>query len=225
MSYITIKNLTKSYGKNNPTPIIKNISFEIESGKSVAIIGKSGSGKSTLLHLLSGLLKPTDGVILFEGQEISKYSERQRDNFRSQNIGFIFQSFYLLPNGNALENVMLPLEIVGSKKAKEKAIEYLKLVGLGDKLYAKTKDLSGGQKQRVCIARALVNSPKVIFADEPTGNLDSETAEQIMELLFEISKKLGTTLIIVTHDHDIMAKCERGIHILDGKVGSIDNFS
>lgn len=226
MSYITIKNISKSFGKKTKTNVLNNLNFEIQKGESLAILGKSGSGKSTLLNIISGLLKPDQGEVLYEGKELFAKNAKDPFRFRNQNIGFVFQSFHLQPNNTVFENVILPLEISGKvgKVEKERVGEILDLVGLGDKTKEKVVNLSGGQKQRVAIARSLINNPKVIFADEPTGNLDSQTSQQITNLLFDIQKNLGTTLVIVTHDEELAAKCNRGIHLQDGKILSEDVF-
>jgi putative ABC transport system ATP-binding protein len=226
MSYIQIKNISKSFGKNKQTLVLDNINLEIESGESLAILGKSGSGKSTLLNIISGLIQPDSGEILYGGKSLFAKASKDPYKFRNQQIGLVFQAFYLQPNNTVFENVFLPLEIAGkiSKKDKNRVMEVLDLVGLKDKFKEKTINLSGGQKQRVAIARSIVNNPSVIFADEPTGNLDSETGEQITEVLFNIQKTLKTTLIIVTHDHDLAEKCQKGIHIKNGKIASFDEF-
>jgi putative ABC transport system ATP-binding protein len=227
MSFIQIKNISKSFGKQTKTTVLNNLSFEIDQAESVAILGKSGSGKSTLLSIISGLLRPDQGEVLYDGVNLFSKNSKDPFLFRSQNIGLVFQAFHLQPNNTVFENVFLPLEIAGktSKADKKRVAEVLEMVELGDKLNERAINLSGGQKQRVAIARSLINNPKVIFADEPTGNLDSQTSNQIIKLLFDIQKKLGTTLVIVTHDEEIAEKCHRGIHILDGNIGSIDAFN
>lgn len=221
---ITVKHLTKTYGKKEAAfRALTDVSFEIPEGSSVAIIGKSGSGKSTLMHAMSGLDKPEKGEVLFGERNILNLSRRQLDRFRAQEIGFIFQSFFISPNETALHNVLLPLEIarVPLRGRKAKALAALKDVELTDKAGSLGRNLSGGQKQRLAIARALINQPSVIFADEPTGNLDSTTGEHIMRLLFKLQKERGTTLFIVTHDEDIAARCEILIRIKDGRIESI----
>jgi putative ABC transport system ATP-binding protein len=227
MSFIQIKNISKSFGKQTKTTVLDNLSFEIQRAESIAILGKSGSGKSTLLSIISGLLRPDQGEVLYDGVNLFSKNSKDPFLFRSQNIGLVFQAFHLQPNNTVFENVFLPLEIAGktSKADKKRVAEVLEMVELGDKLNERAINLSGGQKQRVAIARSLINNPKVIFADEPTGNLDSQTSNQIIKLLFDIQKKLGTTLVIVTHDEEIAEKCHRGIHILDGNIGSIDAFN
>ena len=225
MSTIQIKNISQSFGKKVKTQVLKNVSFEIPSNTSLAILGKSGSGKSTLLNIMSGLIKPDEGEVLYNGQNLFD-GKKDPYKFRNQKIGLVFQSFHLQPNNTVFENVFLPLEIGGktNKQAKDKVKEVLEMVGLGDKLKEKAVNLSGGQKQRVAIARSLVNDPEIIFADEPTGNLDTETSEQIVKALFDIQEKLKTTLVIVTHDESLAEKCQHGIFIKDGEVQGVDEF-
>lgn len=218
---IRLKNVGRSYGKkSNKFDALKNINLTITKGESVAIIGKSGSGKSTLMHILALLDKPTDGEIFIKGTPANKLSTSNLNKIRNKSFGFVFQSFFMNANDSVLSNVMVPLVIAGVpyRKRKEKAIAALKSVGLIDKINSKANDLSGGQKQRVCIARAIVNSPSVIFADEPTGNLDSKTGEKVKNLLFGLNKKRGITLVIVTHDPDLANLCDRQIYIKDGEI-------
>lgn len=221
---IEIRNITKTYGKKpNIFTALSDVNFSLPDGASVAILGKSGSGKSTLMHVMSGLDRPQKGEVVIDGQNILKLKEKQVDRFRAQKIGFIFQSFYVQGNEKVSDNVSLPLEIarqpIGARKKKIQAA--LKAVDLQEKINNKAKDLSGGQKQRLAIARAIVGDPKIIFADEPTGNLDSTTGSKIEELLFGYNKNKGATLVIVTHDADLAAKCDIQIHIKDGKIESI----
>jgi putative ABC transport system ATP-binding protein len=216
---IKVKDLHKSYGnKKNLFEALKGINLEINKGESIAIIGKSGSGKSTLMHLLAGLDNATTGEIWVDGQNLANLSQKQLAIFRNQKFGFIFQQFFLQPRYSSLENVILPLKIrgVSKKQRTEMGLLALEEVDLTDKAKNKATDLSGGQKQRVCIARALVAQPEVLFADEPTGNLDSENGEKIIDLLFDLNKKKGITLIIVTHDEDLAKRCDRQIQIKDG---------
>lgn len=218
---IQLKNVGRSYGKkSNKFDALKNINLTITKGESVAIIGKSGSGKSTLMHILALLDKPTAGEIFIKGTPANKLSTSNLNKIRNKSFGFVFQSFFMNANDSVLSNVMAPLVIAGVpyRKRKEKAIAALKSVGLIDKINSKANDLSGGQKQRVCIARAIVNSPSVIFADEPTGNLDSKTGEKVKNLLFGLNKKRGITLVIVTHDPDLANLCDRQIYIKDGEI-------
>jgi putative ABC transport system ATP-binding protein len=219
-SIITTKNLSKTYGKKSAAfRALKDIDLEIFEGESVAIVGKSGSGKSTLMHLLALLDKPTSGSIYINGVNSTKLKPRQLNKMRNRYFGFVFQQFFMNANDTVLNNVLLPLKISGTRRRTRKklAMEALKVVGLEEKAMNKANNLSGGQKQRVCIARAIVNNPKVIFADEPTGNLDSATGAKVEKLLFELNKK-GVTLIIVTHDEDLAKKCQRQIHIADGEM-------
>lgn len=218
---LSTKGLKKVYGKRDTVfEALKGIDIDIEKGETVAIIGKSGSGKSTLMHLLALLDKPSEGEIQLNGQNTSKLKNRKLNRLRNKEFGFVFQSFFMNANDSVLNNVILPLKIagIGRRERKRRAMEALKTVELDDKYKNKAKDLSGGQKQRVCIARAIVNNPKIIFADEPTGNLDSTTGEKIENLLFELNREKDITLIIVTHDEELAAKCKRQIRIADGQV-------
>lgn len=223
---IKVEDISKVYGKGEDAfYALKNISFEIPSGKVVAIVGKSGSGKSTLMHALSGLDRADSGDVVINGRNINKMKPSEVNKFRNKEMGFIFQTFFMQPYETVLDNVMMPLEIEGMpyKKRKEIATEALSKVELLDKATNKAVNLSGGQKQRVCIARAIVSQPKVLFADEPTGNLDSETGERIIKLLFDINKQLGSTLVIVTHDEEIAKRCDTKIFIKDGHILNIEN--
>lgn len=218
---LSTRGLKKVYGKRDSKfEALKGIDIDIESGESVAIIGKSGSGKSTLMHLLALLDQPSEGTIKLNGKNTSKLKQRKLNRLRNKEFGFVFQSFFMNTNDTVLNNVILPLKIAGIRRGerRKRAMAALETVELGDKYKNKANDLSGGQKQRVCIARAIVNNPKVIFADEPTGNLDSATGAKIEELLFNLNREKGITLIIVTHDEELAAKCGRQIHIADGKV-------
>lgn len=218
---IAIKNLTKTYGKKENTfKALQSVSLDIYKGDSLAIIGKSGSGKSTLMHILACLDRPTSGVFVFEGQNINRLKTRDLDNLRNQRFGFVFQQFFMNANDSVLDNVALPLKIAGVslRDRRKRAIELLKEVDLADKAKSRARDLSGGQKQRVCIARALITKPDIIFADEPTGNLDSVTGLQVENILFDLNKKKNITLIIVTHDTDLAKKCKRQIYIKDGRI-------
>lgn len=220
---IEVKNLVKVYRDGNTYfKALNGVSFSIQKGESVAIIGKSGSGKSTLMHLLAALDKPNEGEILINGQNIAKMKKRELNKLRNQTFGFVFQQFFMNPKDTVLQNVILPLKIagVGSRKRKEIALKALESVELTDKAKNKASNLSGGQKQRVCVARAIANSPEIIFADEPTGNLDSKTSKKIEDLLFDLNKESGITLIIVTHDESLAAKCDRQIRIQDGQIVS-----
>ena len=218
---IEVKNLTKSYGKKAARfQALTNVNLKILEGESVAIVGKSGSGKSTLMHILALLDQPTSGKVFVDGIDAAKLKQKQLNRIRNGRFGFVFQQFFMNANDTVLNNVLLPLKISGTRRRSRKklALEALKTVGLEAKASSRANDLSGGQKQRVCIARTIVNSPKVIFADEPTGNLDSVTGESIEKLLFKLNKEKGVTLIIVTHDEDLAKKCKRQIRIADGMI-------
>lgn len=221
MKVIEAINVKKTYGSGDSAfHALKGVSFSIEKGESVAIIGKSGSGKSTLMHILALLDRPTSGDIFLVNQDPNKMKKSALNIMRNQTYGFVFQQFFMNPKDTVLSNVLLPLKIAGISKRQRKqlAMEALAAVDLTDKCNNKANDLSGGQKQRVCIARALVNQPEIIFADEPTGNLDSTTGEKIEELLFNLNREKNITLIIVTHDPELAARCDRQIHIKDGLV-------
>ena len=216
-----VENLSKTYGKGQSAfHALKNISLTIEKGDSVAILGKSGSGKSTLMHLLALLDAPSKGQVSIDGVNMATLRSRRIDMLRNSQFGFVFQQFFLNANASVLENIILPLKIAGvpNKERINRAHQVLQLVDLFDKAKNKAKDLSGGQKQRVVIARALINKPKIIFADEPTGNLDSTTGAKIEELLFKLNKEQGITLVIVTHDPELAKRCTRRIEIKDGAI-------
>ena len=218
---IEVKNLVKVYRDGNTFfKALNGVSFSINQGESVAIIGKSGSGKSTLMHLLAALDKPNEGEVFIDGQNIAKMKKRNLNKLRNQTFGFVFQQFFMNPKDTVLQNVILPLKIAGisSRKRKEIALKALEAVELTDKAKNKASNLSGGQKQRVCVARAIVNSPKIIFADEPTGNLDSKTSAKVEDLLFSLNREKGITLVIVTHDEALAQKCDRQIRIQDGQI-------
>jgi putative ABC transport system ATP-binding protein len=195
--------------------ILSNVSFAIDKGDSVAVVGASGAGKSTLLALLAGLDLPTEGQIWLSGVNLTNLDEDGRAELRAANVGFVFQSFHLVPSLNALENVMLPLELAGKDSPRQKALDILQQVGLGERWSHYPAQLSGGEKQRVAIARAFATEPAVLFADEPTGNLDSRTGEHVIDLMFELNRDSSTTLILVTHDKSLAARCDRIIS-LDG---------
>lgn len=225
---IEVKNVSKTYkmGKEVVTAL-NNVTVKINDGEFVAIVGPSGSGKSTLMHLVGGLDTPTSGSVFVDGKDISNFKDKEMSKYRNQTIGFVFQAFNLENTQTALENVMMPLIFAGmsSKERKEKARKSLEMVGLGDKIKHKPNEMSGGQRQRVSIARALVNEPQIIFADEPTGNLDSKNGELIMKLLNDLNKK-GYTIIMVTHNEEEAKKAKRIITIKDGEIqgGSIDEI-
>lgn len=220
---ISLKNVSKVYGKgNNAVIALNNINLDIREGKFTAIVGQSGSGKSTLMHLLSALDKVTNGVITVDDKEITKMSYDQLADFRNRNVGFVFQAFYLEPTFSVLDNVCLPLEIASVKKhvREDKGKAILEALGLGDKIYKKANDLSGGEKQRVAIARALINDPSLLLADEPTGNLDSVTGKDIMNILKNIALQ-GKTVVMVTHNMAEASCADDIITIKDGEIESI----
>jgi putative ABC transport system ATP-binding protein len=214
---------TKNLGKTVPIAndelcILSSIDLTIQRGESIAIIGASGSGKSTLLGLLAGLDSPTEGTVTLNGQDLTSLSEDGRADVRSQWVGFVFQSFQLMERLTALENVMLPLELRGDKNVQQTAEALLNRVGLSHRLNHKPAQLSGGEQQRVALARAFVTKPAILFADEPTGNLDSKTGEQIIELLFELNQEQSTTLVLVTHDAALAARCQRSVQLDAGQL-------
>ncbi|MGL5088431.1 MAG: ABC transporter ATP-binding protein [Fusobacteriaceae bacterium] len=218
---LKLSNIYKAY--NGTDNILKNIDLNIQKGEFIAIIGQSGSGKSTLLNIIGALDNPTKGDIYFNGDNISKYNSEERAQFRNKNIGFIFQFHFLLSQFNVMENILIPdwIKVGKDSKVKEKRVlQILEDMNLKDIAYRDTKDISGGQQQRIAIARALLNNPEIVLADEPTGNLDSKTSTQIYNLLREINIKYKTTFLIVTHNPDIAALCDRVIEIVDGKIKS-----
>ena len=226
-SVVATKNVSKTYGKGEAAfSALENVSLSIAPGESVAVVGKSGSGKSTLMHILALLDKPTNGTVLVDNQDASSLNGRQLDVLRNKRYGFVFQQFFLNEKDTVLNNVILPLKIgrVGRKERLERGMKVLKAVELEEKATSRAGTLSGGQKQRVCIARALINNPGVIFADEPTGNLDSHTGKTVEYLLFRLNKEQGITLIIVTHDPDIAQRCKRQLHIIDGRLTNKGNI-
>ncbi len=204
--------------ENSLVEVIKGVNLKINSGENVAVVGKSGSGKTSLIMLIAGLEKATSGKIIFEDQDISAYSEDELADLRKRKIGIVFQSFYLIPNYTALENVSLVLEINKIENAQKKSAELLEQFGLKDRLNHFPSQLSGGEQQRVAIARSIILSPKLILADEPSGNLDSENSKLIINLLFKYSKQNNSSLILVTHDQSIAKECNKIIEIKDGKI-------
>lgn len=200
--------------------VVNDINFSIPEGISCAIVGPSGSGKTTLLGLCAGLDRPTSGSVTLNGIPLNPLNEDERARVRNQHVGFVFQTFQLVPTLTAIENVMVPLELrgEGTKEVRERARELLENVGLGDRTHHYPTQLSGGEQQRVAIARAFINNPRILFADEPTGNLDTETGEYIEDLIFELNKKQGTTLVMVTHDLELAKKCDRIIRLKNGQV-------
>lgn len=212
----------KSVETTEKLTILQDISFQLHEGASLAIVGSSGSGKSTLLGLLAGLDVPTEGEILLAGNSLSQMSEDQRALLRAEHVGFVFQSFQLLESLTAVENVMLPLELEGNKNARARALELLERVGLAARTQHYPKQLSGGEQQRVAIARAFASNPSILFADEPTGNLDTKTGESIIELLFQLNAESKTTLVLVTHEERLAARCQNRIQIEAGRLVSQD---
>lgn len=223
-SILSVTNLSKTYpsGGRNLT-VLDQVSFEVEAGQTCAIVGPSGSGKTTLLGLCAGLDRASEGSVQLNGTELKNLSEDERARVRNQHVGFIFQSFNLLLTLTALENVMVPMELKGEKDIRKKAMALLEKVGLADRHDHYPVQLSGGEQQRVSIARAFANNPKILFADEPTGNLDEETGSAIEDLIFELNRTQGTTLIIVTHDPELAAKTEKILQMKGGKL--ITNLS
>ncbi|MGA0567274.1 ABC transporter ATP-binding protein [Rathayibacter sp. KR2-224] len=218
-SIISVKNVRKSYGRGpNRFDALKGVSFDIQEGESVAIVGKSGSGKSTLMHVLALLDVPTSGSVELEGTDTRSLKGRNLNRTRNKTFGFVFQQFFLTSNTSVLDNVVLPMKIagIGRSQRKRRGLAALRQLELDDKAKNKAVNLSGGQKQRAVIARALVNNPRVIFADEPTGNLDSTTGAVVEDILFTLNRESGITLIVVTHDEDLAARCDRRILIRDG---------
>ena len=218
-SILSARNLSKVVpGTEGALTILHPLSLELSAGDSLAIVGSSGSGKSTLLGLLAGLDRPSDGEVILAGNALENLDEDQRARVRAEHVGFVFQSFQLLDSLNALENVMLPLELEGRADARQRAAELLERVGLGQRLRHYPRQLSGGEQQRVAIARAFAAEPGLLFADEPTGNLDSRTGERISDLLFDLNQERGTTLVLVTHDQRLAHRCRRQIRLEGGRL-------
>ena len=222
---IVVKQVFKSVTDSTGTlTILRDIDFSLRRGETAAIVGASGSGKSTLLSIIAGLDTPTSGAVLIDGVDLFARNEDQRAALRAEKLGFVFQSFQLLGNLSALENVMLPLELVGRRDARTAATAMLQRVGLGERLGHYPKVLSGGEQQRVALARAFVVKPAVLLADEPTGSLDFATGEKVMELMFELNREQGTTLVLVTHDRAIAQRCERRIVIEAGQASEAEQM-
>lgn len=222
---IEVKNVTKTYGRRqNVFTALDDVNLTIPDGASVAIVGKSGSGKSTLMHAMSGLDRPEIGEVVIDGVDILKLKDKEVDQFRSKKIGFIFQSFFVQANESVFDNTSLPLEIADMpwSERRPRVEEALETVELTDKTASKARNLSGGQKQRLAIARAIVNQPSIIFADEPTGNLDSVTGERVAKLLFGLNRTHKTTLVIVTHDDELASRCEIIVRVKDGRIERIE---
>lgn len=222
-SVLKAENLSKEVASpEGPLRILDDVSLDVRPGESVAVVGVSGAGKSTLLGLLAGLDVPSSGKVWLDGRELSEMDEDGRAAVRANHVGFIFQSFHLVPSLTALENVMLPLELAGHQAPRSAAIETLQRVGLGPRARHYPRQLSGGEKQRVAIARAFVIEPKVLFADEPTGNLDHRTGETIINLLFRLNHEFGTTLVLVTHDMTLAQRCDRILHMDAGRITDVE---
>ncbi|WP_299252912.1 ABC transporter ATP-binding protein [uncultured Aquimarina sp.] len=216
---LKINDLEKTYtsGQKQLT-VLKQINFDIEKGQTFSIVGPSGSGKTTLLGLCAGLDNPNAGGVELCGHNLNELNEDERAQLRNKEVGFIFQNFQLLPTLTALENVSVPLELQGDKTAKKTAITLLEKVGLGDRIHHYPSQLSGGEQQRVALARAFANRPSILFADEPTGNLDEETGEKVIQLLFELNKEAGTTLVIITHDIDLANRTQQILKLKGGQI-------
>ncbi len=216
---LTAERLVKQVGSpEGPLTIVQDVSLDIARGESVAVVGPSGAGKSTLLALLAGLDLPTSGRVLLEGHDLTALDEDGRARLRAARVGFVFQAFHLIPALTALENVMLPLELTGHSGARDAALDTLRRVGLADRTGHYPRQLSGGEQQRVALARAFVTRPAVLFADEPTGNLDSATGARIGQLLFELNADSHTTLVLVTHDQDLATRCRRVLRMDAGRI-------
>ena len=225
-SILEISNLAKSYTSGSKTlKVLDDINFSITEKETFSIVGPSGSGKTTLLGLCAGLDKPDSGTVTLNGVELSSLTEDERALLRNKDVGFVFQDFQLLPTLTALENVAVPLELQGAKHAMKRAAELLTKVGLGDRGNHYASQLSGGEQQRVALARAFANDPKILFADEPTGNLDAETGETVVDLLFELNKELGTTLALVTHDMELAQKTQNILTIKGGRIANLTKAS
>lgn len=223
MELITLKNIVKTYHLGEvDVPVLKGVSMTVKRGEMVALMGTSGSGKSTLMNILGCLDQPTGGEYWLDGNEVSTLSRDQRAAVRNRMLGFVFQSFNLLPRTSALDNVIMPLtyahDHVSDREAKTRAMDLLELVGLGDRVHHYSSQLSGGQQQRVAIARALINRPSVLFADEPTGNLDSKTSLEVLNMFQRLNEEEGITVMLITHDADVARHAKRAIHIRDGLI-------
>jgi len=216
---LSVEHLSKFFKSGERViPVLSDVSFAIEEGSTCAVVGPSGSGKTTLIAICAGLERPSEGAVMFDGVALHAAGEEELARIRNQSIGFIFQNFQLLPSLTALENVMVPAEIRGENHARSRAGDLLKQVGLDGRLHHYPVQLSGGEQQRVAIARAFMNQPRILFADEPTGNLDAETAEEIIKLIFDLNATRGTTLLLVTHDRELTRQASRVIRVRGGKV-------
>jgi len=221
---LNVTNVSKTYqSAGNTLTVLNHVNFSVEAGATLAIVGPSGSGKTTLLGLCAGLDRASTGSVSLHGIALDNLSEDERAQVRNRHVGFIFQNFQLLPTLTALENVMVPLELRGEKNIRKRSMELLDKVGLSDRGHHYPAQLSGGEQQRVSLARAFSNNPRILFADEPTGNLDAETSEKIVRLIFDLNKEAGTTLVLVTHDPELAAKTGRIIRIRGGRIVSDEN--
>lgn len=222
---ITLENVQLTYNAGDVSvPVLNGASLAVENGESVAIIGPSGSGKTSLLLVLTGLETPDSGAVLFDGDPLHTLSNDARADLRRDRIGIVFQSFHLIPSLNACENVALPLDIAGVKGARDKAAELLERVGLSHRVQHYPNAMSGGERQRVAIARALIHEPALIVADEPTGNLDNQTGESVADLLFALNQENDATLLLVTHDHSLAARCQRQVRLHEGRLQAVDSL-
>jgi len=219
---ISVKNLSKEFLQGeHRVSAVNDVSFTMEKGESLSLTGPSGSGKTTVMSLLAGLDAPSAGSVTVDGVELGKLSEKELSRFRAQRVGIVFQQFHLMPHLTALENVCLPLEINAASNVEDKALKMLKLVGLENRAHHLPNQLSGGEKQRVAVARALVLNPAVVLADEPSGNLDFETGQSVMNMLFDLVKEQSLSLVLITHDADLAKKCDRQVHLVSGKVSKV----
>ncbi|MBN9692994.1 MAG: ABC transporter ATP-binding protein [Verrucomicrobia bacterium] len=217
------RNLTKSYGPvTAPLTVLRDVSFELAAGDTLAVVGPSGSGKTTVLGLCAGLDNPTSGEVILAGNNLTTLDEDARARVRNEQVGFIFQNFQLLPTLTALENVLVPLELRGNGVSRERGEELLSKVGLGQRLDHYPAQLSGGEQQRVALARAFINRPKLLFADEPTGNLDTDTAHRVTEMIFELNAAAGTALVLVTHDLELASRCRRRLRLKGGMMTALE---
>ena len=224
-SVLRVEHLTKTYRSGERTlTVLRDVSLSVQDGSRCAIVGPSGSGKTTLLGLCAGLDRPTSGSVALNGVALNDLNEDELAQIRNQHVGFVFQTFQLIPTLTALENVVVPIELRGESGVRRQAIDLLNQVGLGNRLDHYPAQLSGGEQQRVSLARAFINQPKILFADEPTGNLDGETAEKISDLLFELNEATGTTLVLVTHNLELAQRTQRIISLKSGSIGSDENL-
>jgi putative ABC transport system ATP-binding protein len=224
-SVLRVEHLTKTYRSGERTlTVLRDVSLSVQDGSRCAIVGPSGSGKTTLLGLCAGLDRPTSGSVALNGVALNDLNEDELAQIRNQHVGFVFQTFQLIPTLTAVENVVVPIELRGESGVRRQAIDLLNQVGLGNRLDHYPAQLSGGEQQRVSLARAFINQPKILFADEPTGNLDGETAEKISDLLFELNEATGTTLVLVTHNLELAQRTQRIISLKSGSIGSDENL-